>query len=129
MSDTVFQSCTPREVTRDAFVARFSDIYEYSAWIAEHAYDQGMDPTLDRIEALNQCMARILLHTDGHAQPDLINAYKDKFCFPFTMPDKGSNRLQVLGAFEEHNYNTPEVEFSRVLKEINTIASFRLDEI
>ncbi len=173
MSDTVFQSCTPSEMTRDAFVARFADIYEHSAWIAEQTYDQGMDPTLDRVEALHQHMARILLDADRQSQLDLINAhpdlagkaavageltaastaeqagagisectpdefsrftalnnaYKDKFGFPFIMAVKGSNRHQILGAFEERIHNTPEVEFSRALEEINKIARFRLDEI
>lgn len=63
MSDTVFQSCTPSEMTRDAFVTRFADIYEHSARIAEQAYDQRM--------------ARILLDTDRQAQLDLINAHPD----------------------------------------------------
>ncbi|MDH2242309.1 2-oxo-4-hydroxy-4-carboxy-5-ureidoimidazoline decarboxylase [Stutzerimonas stutzeri] len=57
---------------------------------------------------------------------ELNEAYKAKFGFPFIMAVKGSNRHQILAAFEERIHNSPEQEFARALAEINKIALFRL---
>ncbi|MBN0987786.1 2-oxo-4-hydroxy-4-carboxy-5-ureidoimidazoline decarboxylase [Amphritea pacifica] len=57
----------------------------------------------------------------------LNDAYKAKFGFPFIMAVRGSNRHQILAAFEERIHNNPEQEFSRALQEINKIAQFRLE--
>ena len=57
---------------------------------------------------------------------ELNLAYKAKFNFPFIMAVKGSNRHQILSAFEERIHNEAETEFSRALAEINKIALFRL---
>jgi len=165
-----FQTLTPSSLDRDAFVAAFADIYEHSPWVAEQAYDQGVDETLDVIEGLHQRMADILLGADRETQLALINAhpdlagkaavrgeltasstseqagagiqqctaeefdrfttlneaYKAKFGFIFIMAVKGSNRHQILAAFEERMHNSPEQEFTRALAEINKIALFRL---
>ncbi|WP_372740065.1 2-oxo-4-hydroxy-4-carboxy-5-ureidoimidazoline decarboxylase [Neptunomonas sp.] len=56
----------------------------------------------------------------------LNDAYKAKFRFPFIMAVKGSNRQQILAAFEERSHNNEEQEFARALQEINKIALFRL---
>ena len=57
-----------------------------------------------------------------------LNArYKDKFGFPFIMAVRGSNRMQILEAFErrlQHDYAT---EFETALGEIHKIARLRLD--
>ena len=42
------------------------------------------------------------------------------------MAVKGSNRHQILAAFEERMHNSQEQEFARALAEINKIALFRL---
>ncbi|MDE3739704.1 2-oxo-4-hydroxy-4-carboxy-5-ureidoimidazoline decarboxylase [Metapseudomonas resinovorans] len=60
---------------------------------------------------------------------ELNDAYKVKFGFPFIMAVKGSNRHQILAAFEERIHNTPEAEFARALAEINKIALFRLQQM
>ncbi|RDE22867.1 2-oxo-4-hydroxy-4-carboxy-5-ureidoimidazoline decarboxylase [Motiliproteus coralliicola] len=57
----------------------------------------------------------------------LNDAYKSKFGFPFIKAVKGSNRFQILEAFEERIHNTPDEEFERALIEINKIALFRLE--
>lgn len=57
---------------------------------------------------------------------ELNDAYKARFGFPFIMAVKGSDRQQILAAFEERLHNTPEQEFARALAEINRIALFRL---
>lgn len=165
-----FQTIKPSSLDRDAFVAAFADIYEHSPWVAEQAYDQGVDESIDEIEVLHQRMSDILLKAPHETQLALINAhpdlagkaavrgeltasstseqagagihectteefarftelnaaYKDKFGFIFIMAVKGSNRHQILAAFEERLHNTPEQEFTRAVNEINKIALFRL---
>ncbi|MHB0765089.1 2-oxo-4-hydroxy-4-carboxy-5-ureidoimidazoline decarboxylase [Stutzerimonas sp. NM35] len=165
-----FQTITPSSLDRDAFVATFADIYEHSPWVAEQAYDQGIDESLDDIETLHRRMSEILLNAPRETQLALINAhpdlagkaavrgeltasstseqagagihectaeefarftelneaYKDRFGFIFIMAVKGSNRHQILAAFEERLHNTPEQEFDRAVSEINKIALFRL---
>jgi OHCU decarboxylase len=59
----------------------------------------------------------------------LNDAYKARFGFPFIMAVKGSNRHQILAAFEERIHNSPEQEFARALAEINRIALFRLQAL
>jgi len=165
-----FQTLTPSQLTREAFVKAFADIYEHSPWVAEKAYDLGLDDSVNEIEGLHQRMADILLSADKATQLALINAhpdlagkaavrgelteastseqsgagihectdeefqrftelneaYKAKFHFIFIMAVKGSNRHQILAAFEERIHNSAEVEFARALAEINKIALFRL---
>lgn len=168
-----FQTLTPASLDRAAFVAAFADIYEHSPWVAERAYDLGVDDSLNDIDALQQRMADILLSASHDAQLALINAhpdlagkaairgeltasstaeqagagiqdcsaeefarftqlndaYKAKFGFPFIKAVKGSNRHQILAAFEERIHNTPEQEFQTALAEINKIAMFRLQQL
>lgn len=57
---------------------------------------------------------------------ELNDAYKAKFGFPFIMAVKGSNRHQILTAFETRIRNEVETEFACALAEINKIALFRL---
>lgn len=165
-----FQTLQPSSLDRDAFVAAFADIYEHSPWVAEQAYDKGVDASLDDIETLHARMADILLSAPRETQLALINAhpdlagkaavrgeltasstseqagagihectaeefarftelndaYKDKFGFIFIMAVKGSNRHQILAAFEERLHNSPDQEFERAIAEINKIALFRL---
>lgn len=168
-----FQTLTPSSLSRDAFVEAFADIYEHSPWVAEQAYDQGLDASLDEIETLHRRMAAILLAASRDAQLALINAhpdlagkaairgeltasstseqagagihecsaeefarftelndaYKARFGFPFIKAVKGSNRHQILAAFEQRLHNTPEQEFATALAEINQIALFRLQQL
>ncbi|VXC61381.1 2-oxo-4-hydroxy-4-carboxy-5-ureidoimidazoline decarboxylase [Pseudomonas sp. 8Z] len=168
-----FQTLTPSSLSRAAFIQAFADIYEHSPWIAQQAYDLGLNTSHDEIQALHQRMAEILLAADREAQLALINAhpdlagkaairgeltasstseqagagihecsaeeftrftelnhaYKAKFGFPFIKAVKGSNRHQILAAFEERIHNAPEQEFATALAEINKIALFRLQAL
>ncbi|MBX9912951.1 MAG: 2-oxo-4-hydroxy-4-carboxy-5-ureidoimidazoline decarboxylase [Pseudomonadaceae bacterium] len=168
-----FQTLTPAQLTRAEFVAAFADIYEHSPWVAEQAFDLGVDDQLNSVDGLQQRMAQVLLNADKASQLALINAhpdlagkaavqgelteastseqsgagihqctseefarftelneaYKAKFAFPFIMAVKGSNRHQILAAFEERIHNSVEAEFSRALTEINQIALFRLQTL
>ncbi|WP_375056936.1 2-oxo-4-hydroxy-4-carboxy-5-ureidoimidazoline decarboxylase [Zobellella sp. DQSA1] len=168
-----FTTCTPSTMSRADFVAAFGDIYEHSAWVAETAFDLGLNAEDDEIAQLHGRMAGVLLAADKEAQlalinahPDLAgkaavegkltqastneqagagidqctaeefarftelnNAYKEKFAFPFIMAVKGSNRHQILAAFEERIHNDYDTEFDRAVKEINKIALFRLSDM
>ncbi|MCF7201955.1 2-oxo-4-hydroxy-4-carboxy-5-ureidoimidazoline decarboxylase [Pseudomonas oligotrophica] len=170
---TPFKTIKPSTLGRDAFVAAFADIYEHSPWVAERAYDRGVDASLDDVEALHRRMADALLDANHDEQLALINAhpdlagkaairgeltasstseqagagihecsaeefarftelndaYKARFGFPFIKAVKGSNRHQILAAFEERIHNTPEQEFATALAEINKIALFRLQAL
>ncbi|MCK1786094.1 2-oxo-4-hydroxy-4-carboxy-5-ureidoimidazoline decarboxylase [Pseudomonas sp. TNT11] len=57
---------------------------------------------------------------------ELNEAYKAKFKFPFIMAVKGSNRHQIINAFESRIHNPVDTEFKCALDEINKIALFRL---
>lgn len=168
-----FQTLTPSQLSRAEFVAAFADIYEHSPWVAEQAFDLGLDAAIDEVDGLHQRMADLLLSADRDTQLALINAhpdlagkaavrgeltpsstseqsgagihectpeefarftalndaYKARFGFPFIMAVKGSNRHQILAAFEERIHNSIEVEFRRALGEINKIALFRLQAL
>jgi OHCU decarboxylase len=58
---------------------------------------------------------------------DLNERYKRKFAFPFVMAVRGSNRHEILSAFEERLQNDAEEEFERAISEIHKIARLRLD--
>ena len=49
-----FQTLTPSKLSREEFVAAFADIYEHSPWVAEKAYDLGLDASVDEIDGLQQ---------------------------------------------------------------------------
>ena len=168
-----FQTLTPSRLSREDFVKVFADIYEHSPWVAEKAFDLGLDESVDEIDGLHQRMADILLSASFSAQLALINAhpdlagkaairgeltasstaeqagagisecsaeefarftelndaYKAKFGFPFIKAVKGSNRQQILAAFEERIHHSAEQEFQTALAEINKIALFRLQAL
>ena len=168
-----FQTLTPSRLSRADFVNVFADIYEHSPWVAEKAFELGLDQSVDEVDGLHQRMADILLsanHEDQlaliNAHPDLAgkaairgeltasstaeqagagisecsaeefarftelnDAYKAKFGFPFIKAVKGSNRQQILAAFEERIHHSAEQEFQTALAEINKIALFRLQAL
>lgn len=74
---THFQTLTPSNLERDAFVAAFADIYEHSAWVAEQVYDSGVDESLDQVEVMHERMSQVLLNADRETQLNLINAHPD----------------------------------------------------
>jgi 2-oxo-4-hydroxy-4-carboxy-5-ureidoimidazoline decarboxylase len=168
-----FQTLTPSRLSREDFVKVFADIYEHSPWVAEKAYELGLDQSIDEVDGLHQRMADILISASHEAQLALINAhpdlagkaairgeltasstaeqagagisecsteefarftelndaYKAKFGFPFIKAVKGSNRHQILAAFETRIHHSAEQEFQTALAEINKIALFRLQAL
>ena len=59
----------------------------------------------------------------------LNEAYKTKFSFPFIKAVKGSDRHQILAAFEARMDHGVDTEFAQALTEINKIASFRMADM
>ena len=72
-----FRTLTPSSLGREDFVAAFADIYEHSPWVADKAYEMGIDETCDEVESLHERMANILLSADRDTQLALINAHPD----------------------------------------------------
>ncbi len=62
-----FQTLTPAQLPRAEFVAAFADIYEHSPWVAEQAFDLGLDDSLNTVDGLHQRMADLLLSADKGA--------------------------------------------------------------
>lgn len=59
----------------------------------------------------------------------LNDAYKVRFQFPFIMAVRGSDRHQILAAFETRLHNDPDTEFQQALVQINRIALLRLSQL
>lgn len=170
---TLLATCTPSQMTREAFVAHFKDLYEHSPWVAEGVFDLGLATDLDQSEALLRVFQKMMLAATKDQQlglicahPDLAgkaaiageltaastseqsgagisecttqeferftqlnDAYKERFGFPFIKAVKGSDRHQILAAFETRIHHLAEVEFTQALEEINKIASFRMADM
>ncbi len=67
-----FPDPDPRLAVPRGLHEAFADIYEHSPWVAEKAYDLGIDDSLNDIEGLHQRMADILLSASREAQLALI---------------------------------------------------------
>src|SRR5690554_1941399 len=72
-----FRTLTPTALSREDFIAAFADIYEHSPWMAEQAYGEGVDETLNDIESLHARMSQVFLNADYDTQLALINAHPD----------------------------------------------------
>ncbi|MGY8906850.1 MAG: 2-oxo-4-hydroxy-4-carboxy-5-ureidoimidazoline decarboxylase [Pseudomonadales bacterium] len=170
---TLLATCTPSQMTREAFVEHFKDLYEHSPWVAERVFDSGLSANLDEPQALLAAFGKVMLAANQNMQralicahPDLAGkaaihgeltaasaseqagagisqcsqtefahfmqlneAYKTKFNFPFIKAVKGSNRHQILAAFETRMHHSEDTEFAQALTEINKIASFRMADM
>ena len=67
----------PRQMSRDAFVARFGGVYEHSPWIAEAVYRRGLRPAEDLPAGLAAAMAEVLAQADTESKLALIRAHPD----------------------------------------------------
>jgi len=170
---TLLSTCTPSQMTREAFVEHFKDLYEHSPWVAEGVFNGGVSTDLDQSAALLSAFQIVMLGANKQQQlalicahPDLAgkaairgeltaastseqagagisectadefsrftqlnDAYKGKFGFPFIKAVKGSDRHQILAAFETRIDHDSQVEFTQALTEINKIASFRMADM
>lgn len=67
----------PSRLDREAFIARFGDLYERSPWIAAAAWDQGLGPEADHVDGLARRLAAMLDAADEEAQLAVIRAHPD----------------------------------------------------
>ncbi len=67
----------PSSMTRDAFLARFSGLYEDSPWIAERLWDQGLSAAEDSIAGLHGALATIVAAAGDDEKLALIRAHPD----------------------------------------------------
>lgn len=168
-----FRTLQPSRLSRAEFIAAFGDIYEHSPWVAEQAFERLPMERRDDVQAVHQCMARVVADANQatllaliNAHPDLAgkaavqgeltaastreqagagisqctpaefqrftqlnDAYRARFGFPFIMAVKGSDRRQILAAFETRIDHSPDDEFACALREIDKIALFRLQAL
>jgi len=59
----------------------------------------------------------------------LNRKYRDRFGFPFVMAVRGSDRHEILAAFEKRLENDPGTEFETAIREIHRIARMRLEAL
>ena len=67
----------PSQLSQDEFVAHYGDIYEHSSWVAEAAWQQGLNEAHDAPEALAEKMGHILQQAPSEQQIAVIQAHPD----------------------------------------------------
>ncbi len=67
----------PATLDRDAFVARFGDVYEASRWIAERAFDAGLTAEADSAEGLSGLLRAQVEAGGADRQMALLRAHPD----------------------------------------------------
>jgi len=67
----------PSRMSRALFVERFGGVYEHSRWIAEAAYDAGLNADADNAQGLARAMARAMAGGSEAAKRALIAAHPD----------------------------------------------------
>ena len=67
----------PSQLDRDAFVASYGDIYEHSPWVAELAWEAGLDAEQDSPAGLAAAMGEVLSRASAERQLEVIRAHPD----------------------------------------------------
>ncbi len=67
----------PSRMSRALFVERFGGVYEHSRWVAEAAYDAGLNADADNAAGLARTMARAMAGGSEAAKRALIAAHPD----------------------------------------------------
>ncbi|MEL6965881.1 MAG: allantoinase PuuE [Pseudomonadota bacterium] len=67
----------PSLMDKDAFVARFGEIFEHSPWIAERAWDAGLGASHDGPDGLHHAMAIQFRLASTDARLGVLNAHPD----------------------------------------------------
>lgn len=75
-SFTYFET-PPRYLTEEAFVARFGEVYEHSAWIARDIYRAGLSEQADSAEGLAAAMSAVARAAGEVPLLALIRAHPD----------------------------------------------------
>jgi OHCU decarboxylase len=66
-----------RDLSRADFVDRFGGVFEHSPWVAEAAYDAGLDSSCDQASGLHGLMSRAMMAGDDARKLALIMAHPD----------------------------------------------------
>ncbi len=77
MTRTEFTTHAPSRLDRAAFVARYGGVYEHSPWIAEAAFEAGLDAGADHAEGLAALLAARVEAADRERQLALLRAHPD----------------------------------------------------
>ena len=64
-------------MNKTTFMSTFAGVYEHSPWIAELAYEQGLEEAHDSVQGLSQYLASILAASSNSQKLALINAHPD----------------------------------------------------
>jgi len=67
----------PTRMTRDEFITAFGDVYEYSPWAADGAFEAGLTTDADSAAGLARLMASAVDAADPDAQLALLRAHPD----------------------------------------------------
>jgi 2-oxo-4-hydroxy-4-carboxy--5-ureidoimidazoline (OHCU) decarboxylase len=67
----------PSRMDRDAFVARFGQIFEHSPWIPAAAWDRGLGADADTAVGLHARLCAVLREASADRQLELIRAHPD----------------------------------------------------
>lgn len=73
----MIQGLDPRRLARADFVARFSHVFEYSAWISEAAFDAGLPADAATAEGLHRALCAVLRAAPRERKQALIEAHPD----------------------------------------------------
>jgi len=67
----------PSKMSKSAFVNHFGALYEHSPWVAERAFQNGIDASQDTIEGLLIVLQKALFEASDAEKLNLINAHPD----------------------------------------------------
>lgn len=67
----------PSQMDKDTFVANFGDIYEHSPWVAELAWERGLEAKHDHPAELARLMGEVLSSASPEQQLDVVRAHPD----------------------------------------------------
>ena len=73
----MIQGLDPRRMARANFVVRFSNVFEYSAWISEAAFDAGLPADATTAEGLHRALCAVLRAAPRERKQALIEAHPD----------------------------------------------------
>ncbi|WP_299235147.1 2-oxo-4-hydroxy-4-carboxy-5-ureidoimidazoline decarboxylase [uncultured Halomonas sp.] len=68
---------TPSQLDKSAFVAAYGEIYEHSPWVAELAWEQGLNTDHDSPAGLAKAMGEVLTDASAEHQLAVIRAHPD----------------------------------------------------
>jgi len=72
-----FKFGSPASLSREDFVEKFGGIYEHSAWIAERAYERGINASHDDIDAMAQLLKEVFMTADAAEKFGVVIAHPD----------------------------------------------------